>query len=274
VLHGITAAAIAFIHVVTPPTLPMEETVIELSPGTQTVTMRFSSSAPTAGAWVIPVPARAEITLGDASIFEELDKVGEPEYEIYHEVGFGKDDIMSFRTVGPYEITQLDSPASFTNWSRQNNIRQPADAVDYFAEGWSMIAVRRTGDRTNGPPLRLSFATTTPVYPMRLAKSGVGAWLRLHVLAEHRMDISGTSHELLFAGRAEARNKFLTTYRAVPNPQTASSDIKFTRAARDDDFRAVVARRQYIELPWWLLAVAVATVLGAVFLVVRRVRRR
>jgi hypothetical protein len=138
------------------------------------------------------------------------------------------------------------------------------------------------------PPLRITFDTTKPVYPMRLSgKASSPQALRLYVLADHRMDASspaqGRNLQLFFAGRDSSRNTYVTRYDGQwSQPSVITQDILFSQSARDDPHREVVTR--YVQgsaitsANWtWLfiagIAVLTAIVVGAVIATTRRRRR-
>jgi hypothetical protein len=252
-----------------------EEAVIELSPGRETVTMRFVTDfSGYKTTWVMPVPARAEVTLGDGKLLDDLNKLSEPDYKDEYTVKIGGDeDVVYFRAkrqTDPYEVRHLDSDNA-ADWLTQHGYK--VTDIPYLAEGWTLVAVTPVRDKAGSSlPLRISFATDTPVYPMRLKKvpSYVDE-LRLHVLADHRMDAHPLT--LRFAGTVGPHNQFLTTFTM---PRTGpTGDVRFAQAASDDGYRAALPRQNVIEIPVWLVvlaAVAVLTVLTARALIRRRRR--
>jgi hypothetical protein len=251
-----------------------EEAVVELSPGRETVTMRFTTDfTGYKTTWVMPVPARAEVTLGDGKLLDDLNKLSEPDYKDEYTVKIGGDeDVVYFRAkrqTDPYEVRHLDS-ANAADWFAQHGYK--ASDVPYLAEGWTLVAVTPVRDKAGSrSPLRLSFATDTPIYPMRLKKvpSYVDE-LRLHVLADHRMDAGPLTPR--FAGPVGQRNQFLTTYTMPLTEPT--SDIRFTQAASDDGYRAEVPRQNVIEIPVWLVVLAAVVVVVLIALTARALIRR
>ncbi|WP_261861386.1 DUF2330 domain-containing protein, partial [Mycobacterium montefiorense] len=92
-------------------------------------------------------------------------------------------------------------------------------------------------------PLRLSFASDTAVYPMRLSRSATAPQrVDLYVLADHRMDpravpVPGNAPTLQYAGRvdtpalAEYRGRYLTRWTDyLDEPKRIDGDYTFTRA--------------------------------------------
>jgi hypothetical protein len=282
-----------------------EDAVVELADGTETVTMQFSATTTAErAAWVMPVPTKAEITLGDPKIFTELNRLTRPEYRHSTSKGDGVGgaaapgtvDVLEQTKIGPYEVAQLagTDATAVTEWLRQNDFTLPENLAGglkaYLDEGWSLAAVRLSGadGKTLGgilPPIRLSFATNTYVYPMRL--SGLATTpqaLRLYVLADHRIDATGLPLELYFAGRDETRGKFVTRYDATwPDPSRITSDIQLATARTDDPYRTVIGdtvgdqAMSFAPIVWSVIAMIVAglAVLAVIILVlVTALRRR
>jgi Uncharacterized protein conserved in bacteria (DUF2330) len=250
-----------------------EEAVIELAPGRETITMRFVAGlGRSRSTWVMPVPSRADVTLGDGKLLDELNELSKPDYKDEYNVVIGDDDDVVYfrgkRQDNPYEVVQLDQ-SNAAEWLARNHFRQP---IPYLAEGWTLVAVSPAGARpgTLLPPLRISFATDKPIYPTRLEKlAAEAAELRLHVLADHRMDALPLSPQ--FAGPVEARNRFLTTFTKPMSGVT--SDVTFTRATTDDRYRAVLTRQNDIEIPVWAVTLATLAAIVLIALAARTLIR-
>jgi hypothetical protein len=279
-----------------------ETAIVELAPGKETVTMQFAAeTTATKAAWVMPIPGRGDLTLGNAEAFTYLDEFTKPEYRDVRVDGAGGSggaraaaapgaapvEVTQRVEIGPYEVAQLtgSDPSAVAQWLTQNGFTLPANLETglrpYLSEGWSLTAVRLTaGQSSLGgtlPPLRITFDTSEPVYPMRLSGQASSAQaLRLYVLAEHRMDatspVQGRNLQLFFAGRDPARNTYVTRYDGQwVQPSLITRDIAFTQSARDDPHREVVTR--YVQGPvsesgmTWLFAAGIA-ILAAIILVV------
>jgi Uncharacterized protein conserved in bacteria (DUF2330) len=240
-----------------------EDAVVELGGGREIVTMRFSArSTAQRAAWVMPVPAKSDIGLGDPQVFLDLERLTRPEYRSSGRKGDGVGGaaapgsgvtVLEQAKVGPYETAQLTGkdPAEVAEWLRQNGFTLPQNLGDglrpYLADGWVIAAVKLAAEpdkQLNGqlPPIRLSFATNDPVYPMRLsALAATQQQLRLYVLADHRVEASGPDLTLYFAGRDESRDKFVTRYDGTwPTPADITSDIRLTPTTSDETFRTVI----------------------------------
>jgi hypothetical protein len=280
-----------------------ETAIVELTPGRETVTMQFAAeTTATKAAWVMPVPAKADLTLGDAGAFTYLDELTKPEYRDVPVSGSGTGggdkaaaapgaaaevSVTQQVEIGPYEVAQLtgtDSSA-VASWLTQNGFTLPANLETglrpYLSEGWSLTAVRLTAGQGNLrgtlPPLRITFDTASPVYPMRLSGQ-----------ADHRIDASspvqGRNLQLFFAGRDSSRNTYVTRYDGQwTQPLLITQDIKFTQSARDDPHREIVTR--YVPATgltdqpgWtWLFVVGVALlaaiIIGVLLTFAQRRRR-
>lgn len=189
-------------------------------------------------AWVMPVPAQAELTLEDAALFDELgertqpreEKVTSwwPNFSFLERLGItsGGDDtagappveVLEQRELGPYTVAQLaaSDPAALNTWLAENGY-PPAEGVvaagaPYARAGWVFVAVRLTALDPSTPltgvlqPIKLRFPSTEPVYPMRLSQVAEGTQnIELYVIAPHRMDsafsaVPGVAPQLRFAG--------------------------------------------------------------------------
>lgn len=147
------------------------------------------------------------------------------------------------------------------------------------------------------PPMRLTFETDTPVYPMRPSATAEREQpLRLYVPADHRMDIGnpapeGAAPDLTFAGEVRpdpqypalsatlTGPRFLTRYDAEPRPKLITDDIRFTRSATDEPHRELVIVKELVRSPWPdpavpLILPALAPAAGAVAIARRRSAKR
>jgi hypothetical protein len=219
--------------------------------------------------------------------------------------------VIDHTTVGPFEVAQLagHDSAAVTTWLGANDFELPPalkGALDpYLAEGWLVVAVKLAPDTAGEtfagglPSMRLTFDTDEPVYPMRLSATAEYAQpLRLYVLADHRMDISnpapaGPAPQLTFAGAVRPADladhpvlakqvhgqRFLTRYDATPEPAEISADIRFTQAAKDASYRAVVTEIRYVSGPAISMTGLLSTVGGGTLVLLlvalgRRLLRR
>ncbi|MEU4743363.1 DUF2330 domain-containing protein [Actinosynnema sp. NPDC023658] len=298
---------------------PQQETaLVELTGRTESITVSVRArSEATEAAFLMPVPARARFEVADGELFTELDRISRPDVVVRRVTGDGAGappgadraaTVVDHVEVGPYEVAQLSGTdtTAVTDWLGEHDFTLPADLGGalgpYLAEGWLVVAVRlapTSGSLAAGlPPVRLSFETDTPVYPMRLSATAEGPQpLRLYVLADHRVDVGnpapgGSPPDLTFAGEVRpgpdhpalsavvTGTRFLTRYDGRFAPARITDDIRITRAATDEPHRAVVTVTEYAaDSPWStpalpLVLVGVALVGGAVVAAVAIRRRR
>ncbi|WAZ21410.1 DUF2330 domain-containing protein [Streptomyces cinnabarinus] len=176
-------------------------------------------------AWIMPVPGRATVRLGDPALFDALHSVTAPvrrqRYHFWPRDGdwplvSGGDrssgpppggpagrpvGVVGRQRLGPFDVARLTAtdPEALDGWLETNGFTLPprlAGALrPYVDRRWEYVAVRlapeATGDRLGGDldPLHIAFAATEPVYPMRLSRlAGNPQSLGLYVLAAHRME--------------------------------------------------------------------------------------
>ncbi len=301
-----------------------ERALIAWDGTTEDILMSFGvRGASDRAAWVMPVPAPARVTLGDATVFDELARITAPRIE-YRDSWWptfdwlttgsrvagdamgarpGGVNVLSSQRIGPFDVTRLagDDPAALTNWLTAKGFPHPdgldANLASYVAARWEIVAIQLAPDagstesKLSGTlqPLRLSFASDTAVYPMRLSRSAsTPQQVDLYVLADHRMDpsavpVSGNSPTLQYAGRidspalTEYRGRYLTRWtNYLGQPQRIDGDYVFTRAATDSDYTQVIYRTRDRGGVTGLALIAAALGGGVLvtILALRRLRRR
>ncbi|OBF33976.1 hypothetical protein A5719_04170 [Mycolicibacterium peregrinum] len=275
-------------------------------------------------AWIMPVPSEAEVTLGEPAVFSALAALSAPriEYRDSWWPSFGwlsgmvsqRGDglvsaaapdgvtVRSQQRLGPFNVTRLasDDPHALASWLSEKGFPQPPslaeDLTPYIAGGWEIVAIQLFPDAAgqtltgNLQPLRLSFASDTVIYPMRLSRAAkLPLAVDLYVLANHRMDptafpVSGRKPELQFAGRISSGIRELDTFLEAGNyltrwtdtidsPASIDGDYGFAPAASDTDYQEVIYReRDRGDLTG--LALLAAAAIGAVFVIVRTLRIR
>ncbi|MEV6415974.1 DUF2330 domain-containing protein [Kribbella sp. NPDC051718] len=274
-------------------------------------------------AWIMPVPASAKVELGDNDLFYRLQSITRPKvvtrktYWPFRDLGImgsrgdtagapgagGGVDVRQQMRLGPFQIARLSgsSGTAVTDWLHTNGYAAPAslaaNLTPYLAEKWEIVAVKLApkddGSPMTGstPPLRLSFASSRIVYPMRLSKGATTAQtVTVYVAAPYRVDAStlpdpDVKPELLYAGRLVGEDapqlaspaSFLTAYSVTyREPGRITADFGFTQAANDDGFERVT----YVTVNdglWSTIAVLLGGVLliggGAAFVGRRLVKR-
>ncbi|MFI6486025.1 DUF2330 domain-containing protein [Streptomyces sp. NPDC050564] len=178
-------------------------------------------------AWIMPVPHRATVELGDQQIFTQLSEATEPEYRTRHyfwprggdwpftSEGDAADapragatapsvGVVGREHLGPFDVARLTATDSdaLGDWLADNGFRLPDRLNEalrpYVDQGWEYVAIRlapQDPKSTDAPlggtldPLHLTFASDRLVYPMRLSRlAQTPQSLGLYVLAAHRME--------------------------------------------------------------------------------------
>ncbi|MGW4563397.1 DUF2330 domain-containing protein [Streptomyces sp. NPDC004561] len=197
-------------------------------------------------AWIMPVPHRATVRLGDPALFGELRSAIAPVHRTRHHfwpesgdwpfagngdaVGAppaaGGVGVVGRQRLGPFDVARLTAtdPDALANWLHTHGFPLPARLRTalrpYVEQHWEYVAVRLAPD-TRGTalhgaldPLHLTFAADRAVYPMRLSRlARTPQSLGLYVLAAHRMEtrtsIGGMQPQTAFAGRLGTRHDAL-----------------------------------------------------------------
>ncbi|MFF5784532.1 DUF2330 domain-containing protein [Streptomyces sp. NPDC012693] len=220
-----------------------EESAVRWDGRTETVVMRFRVHGNARhAAWIMPVPSRADVTLGDPGLFDALERLTEPEQrDRFHfwprdgEWPFDRDHgdgagapppgaggvgVVGRERLGPFDVARLTAtePEALGTWLRTNGFELPDRLTGalqpYVDRKWEYVAVRLAPQQKDAvlqgelTPLRITFASPELVYPMRLSRLAATAQtLGLYVLADHRMEprspIGGDRPEVTFAGRIE-----------------------------------------------------------------------
>jgi hypothetical protein len=138
-------------------------------------------------AWVIPVPSRPKVDKVDGALFHELGKLAFPMPAALP----GPADrsgkvagvaVLERKQVGAYDVAVLEATDSqaLYRWLRANKFAvQPAAKErlgQHIAEKWTFVAARVNVPRAARAlatgtlaPIRLTFRTAEPIYPLRLS---------------------------------------------------------------------------------------------------------
>ncbi|MET9442856.1 DUF2330 domain-containing protein [Streptomyces sp. NPDC006610] len=204
-----------------------EESVVRWDGGREQIVMSLTVGGDAEkAAWVMPVPNRATVRLGDPELFTQVREAVEPVYrDRYYfwpregdwpldtndgagappgaaapgDAGVG---VVGRQRLGPFDVARLTAtdPAALENWLEDNGFALPerleAALTPYVEQRWEYVAVRLAPDADGGKPLtgtldplHLSFDSDTLVYPMRLSRLATTPQsLDLYVLADHRME--------------------------------------------------------------------------------------
>lgn len=169
---------------------------------------------------IMPVPAPADVTLGDSDLFDELTEMTKPLEREEIEwvwgtgsmaVGAGAPEgarpgappvtVLSRQNVGPFDVANLAAvdTTALQGWLDENGFELDAGVTalmePYVADKWTFVAVRMSpdlaGEELGGDlqPLTISFDSDKLVYPMRASANAENSQtLYLYVLADHRVD--------------------------------------------------------------------------------------
>jgi hypothetical protein len=172
-------------------------------------------------AWILPVPSRATVRLGDRRLFAELEELTRPlqrtKWRIGDEEnqGAGSADtgapvsVLERQELGPFDVATLaaSDAGALADWLDRNGYAL-SDGLSsalrpYVDEGWYYVAARLRPEGAGAlggelDPLRVTFASERIVYPMRassVASDSLG--VLLYVLAPHRVEPPDGLEDLL-----------------------------------------------------------------------------
>ncbi|WP_405496891.1 DUF2330 domain-containing protein [Streptomyces sp. NBC_00096] len=203
-----------------------ETSVVRWDGRTEQMAMRFTVGGDAKrAAWIMPVPGRATVRLGDPGLFSQLVDLTGPEYRTRSyfwprsgdwPFGSGSRDtagaappgsgeagvgVVGRERLGDFDVARLTAtdPDALGEWLEANGFKLPdglsADLKPYVDQRWEYVAVRlvprEAGAALRGTldPLLIRFDSDRLVYPMRLSRrAGSAQSLGLYVLADHRME--------------------------------------------------------------------------------------
>ncbi|MFF4391348.1 DUF2330 domain-containing protein [Streptomyces sp. NBC_00853] len=204
-----------------------ETSVVRWDGRTEQIVMRFTVGGDAhRAAWIMPVPGRATVELGDGKMFDELGRLTRPEHKTRgyfwprdHDWPFssgGMRDgagapapgaaappvgVVGREQLGDFDVARLTAtdPDALKNWLESNGFKLPdrlaTEVKPYVDQGWEYVAVRLAPRGPGRPlrgdldPLRIRFDSDRLVYPMRLSRMAkTPQSLGLYVLADHRME--------------------------------------------------------------------------------------
>ncbi|OYN88044.1 DUF2330 domain-containing protein [Parenemella sanctibonifatiensis] len=269
----------------------------------------------TEAAWIMPAPPETELSLGDREIFSHLQWLSRPRPE-YRDVWWprivgidegdggapdGAPPQVTTTEVGPFEVSTLSGgdAASVSAWLTAHGFPareelQPS-FQSYIDHGWNIMATRLTAEGTQAftgdlAPLRLSFPTEEPVYPILLSRHAQQDQdLILYVAAPRNVEISqqasSTPLELTFGGDIEYARLSpggsgtwrLTKFEGSLHPETITADYRFRESAdQSDRYETYEVVRHQTDIPWPIAVAGVAVIAAAVIsgIVVFRASKR
>lgn len=221
-----------------------ERALITWDGKTEDILMSFGlRGASDRAAWVMPVPSAARVTLGEASVFDELTHITAPRVE-YRDNWWPTFDwltansrsapdgvrarpsgvnVLASQRIGPFDVTRLagTDAGALAAWLAAKGFPHPggldANLAPYIAQHWEIVAIQLAADAAGATlsgtlqPLRLSFTSDRVVYPMRLSRSATTPQnVDLYVVADHRMDptsvpVPTDAPTLQYAGRLDSQ---------------------------------------------------------------------
>ncbi|MER7465841.1 DUF2330 domain-containing protein [Streptomyces sp. NPDC097981] len=204
-----------------------ETSVVRFDGRTEQIVMRFvvRGDAPRA-AWIMPVPGRASVELGDGEMFRQLTWLTRPEFKTRSYFwprnndwpfsssgssdtvgaalpGAGRSSVgvVGREQLGDFDVARLTAtdPDALRNWLETNGFKLPdglaGELKPYVDQKWEYVAVRlaprQQGKTLTGTldPLKIRFDSDRLVYPMRLSRlAKTPQSLGLYILADHRME--------------------------------------------------------------------------------------
>lgn len=262
---------------------------------------------------VVPTPAPATVSLGDASLFAALDRQTTPTVEVVED-WWGGDAapsagapplVLSEVDLGPIQAVTLaaSDAAGLQAWLDANGYgidpSVQAHFADYIDRGWSFAALKLTGaEPLSGAldPVRFEFPATEVVYPLLLSQAATTPQtVRLYLFGDDRMQAAfpdGTvAGDTSWAGPVDepalaTLGAYLTVVEAYfSDPATQiTGDLTVTSTGARSDHMPIETRVRYVEIAGVPLGLAIAGaggVFGLMLLVViiggvvhRRAERR
>lgn len=285
---------------------------------TETIVMQLAMDTTTDNvALVVPTPTPATVTATDNvanATFVELDVLTAPQIQRQRRwvlgIGFPgaaaphegaaaahAPDVVNQVHLGPLEATTLAGGdlTGLRNWLSDNGYAiRPAVAAaldPYVRDGWAFVAMRLTSTAPIAgglDPVRLTFASSRLVYPMRLSVAAQDPQhVIVYTMSDHRQqrtdaDKSRQLTQVQFAGAigdrvrdpvlrelATNHGSYLTkTQVDVYQPSEISSDFTFGNAPNDDTYRQLVVVYDNVAIPIVVILFAGLLMAGIVAAVV------
>lgn len=260
---------------------------------------------------VVPTPAPATVELGDAAVFEALQRELEPvvitEWDWWGGFGAGEGSaggapgggvvVLDQVQLGPVQATTLasDDLTGLTDWLDTNGYVLPeavsAQLGPYIEDGWSFVALKLTADLPfDGEldPLRFTFDSDELVYPMRMSAAATTPQsVRLYLPSDHRSEVAGsqTYQEVVYAGAPKepsvaALGAYLTVVDLTfSDPATINQDLVISQAADDTTVTPTIVRHELaqvggIPLGWVIVGLVLILILALTIVIVLIVMRR
>jgi Uncharacterized protein conserved in bacteria (DUF2330) len=196
-----------------------EQIIFSLTPNHVTAYIQISYTGQAQDfAWVVPVTAKPDISLGSQAVFQAVAGLTQPQFRvdwvadggycgslitgpIPAPAGMAVDDkggvmVLDARDVGPFSTVTLQSHSSaeLLQWLNDNGFQQPADAlplIDHYVKANMLfVALRLKQNATAGDiqPIVLDMASPEPCVPLILTRiaAQLDMPVAVYVLGQHR----------------------------------------------------------------------------------------
>lgn len=249
------------------------------------------SGRPQDFSWVLPVQGDARLELADGSFFDTLDQVTAPTvtapstqqlcptpgrgglFAADSATGASNErggvEVLNMEVVGPYQTVTLRSTDSdaLTTWLRSNNYVVPSaiePVIRHYTDlHMDFIALRlRPGEGIQAmQPVRVRFATPSPVLPLRMVSAGIAdkVGIRLYVFGEGRYEAMNFPNALVDRANvtwdyATNQSNYPAMFRAALAPSSGRAWV--TESARPSDRYVNNFRYSATAYADWNVAVA------------------
>jgi hypothetical protein len=191
-------------------------------------------------AWVVPVPAQPKVEILKGAIFHELAKLTMPapaaaaRATLEGKMADGHVTVLERKIVGAYDVAVLaaNDAKALMRWLAANKYHLPDKAISpvnaYIKDKWTFVACRiKAPNAAKGlatgtlAPLRFTFTTKKPVYPLRLSSANPKPFTVLVYLIVPSIEVGGGKSEVLIRGVAGSSSVQSSRPRAtVPKGQS------------------------------------------------------
>lgn len=192
-------------------------------------------------AWIVPVPTKPEVGLFPYDIFEELLRATGPMAPPDPNKSV---EVWERKTIGSYEVSVLSATDStgLMEWLKSNHYAVPEKAAkplqEYINKGWTFVASRIANPKAENDlhagtlaPLRFTFATNKPIYPLKLSAANPGPF-KLLLYLMFPSTHSGVHAAQLYPapkGAYRPHTIYFNTFSADENERFLPSLAKLTR---------------------------------------------
>lgn len=287
-------------------TVDHEVAIVRWDGDREEIVMRLAMTGDTGDTGlVVPTPAPATVELGDAVVFDALERQLAPEivteWDWWGDFRLadggssagapgGAPVVLEQVQLGPIQATTLaaDDPQGLTDWLDLNGYALPepvaAQLAPYVEEGWSFVALKLVADVPfDGEldPISFTFDADELVYPMRMSAAAETAQsVRLYLPGDHRSEVAGsqTFQDVVFAGvpdepEVAALGDYLTVIDLTfADPAAINQDLVISQALDDTTVTPTVVVRETVTvlgIPLgWLIVTAIALVVIVVAAVI------